>query len=131
MKLLLSLLLLSLMALTPGEPEEGEAFEASIKMEKRGINLGDVYRSDEGRSFTFTGVNTGTAPLVLTYVHPSCNCVRLQYPREPIAPGDTLRIRGSFNPHGLSDGPFRRDIIVRSNATESKIRLLITGTIKQ
>ena len=103
---------------------EGDGFEAKLKFETREIKLGDIHGSDADRSFSFIGVNAGNAPLVLTYVHPSCNCVR-----EPIAPGDTLRILGRLNSHGLSGGPFRRDIIVRSNAAEPKIRLLLTGTV--
>ena len=130
MKSLLSLLLLSLMSLTSGNHPEDETFDAQLFIETRAIDLGELSRSDDAKDFSFTGVNTGNAPLVLTYVHPSCNCVRLQYPREPIAPGDTILIRGRLNPHGLSDGTFRRDIIVRSNSTEPKIRLVLTGTIK-
>ena len=120
---------LSLMSSSPASGHDDDTFEAQLNIEKRGINLGNITRSSTPISLSFTGVNTGNAPLVLTYVHPSCNCVRLKYPREPIAPGDTLYIRGTLNPQGLSEGQFRRDIIIRSNATESKIRLIMTGTI--
>lgn len=137
MKTLTSLIITFCLAMPPvgiiaaqrdADPE-GDGFEAKLKFETREIKLGDIHGSDADRSFSFIGVNAGNAPLVLTYVHPSCNCVRLQYPREPIAPGDTLRILGRLNSHGLSGGPFRRDIIVRSNAAEPKIRLLLTGTV--
>lgn len=118
---------LSLMSLSHTSAQADNSFDARLDIETRGINLGEISRTSDPKDFYFMGINTGNAPLVLTYVHPSCNCVRVKYPREPIAPGDTLYIRGSFNPHGLSDGPFRRDIIVRSNASEPKIRLVITG----
>lgn len=127
--LLTAIMPAGMMAGASGDSADGDGFDAQLKFETREIRLGEIHGSDPDRPFSFTGVNTGNAPLVLTYVHPSCNCVRLQYPREPIAPGDTLRISGRLNPHGLSGGPFRRDIIVRSNATEPKIRLLLTGTV--
>ncbi len=120
---------LTLMSSSPAAEKDDDSFEAHLTIEHKGINLGEISPTSTPKDISFMGINTGNAPLVLTYVHPSCNCVRLKYPREPIAPGDTLYIHGVLNPAGLSEGPFRRDIIVRSNAVESKIRLVMTGTI--
>lgn len=104
-------------------------FIARTEFETTCINLGKIDRTEEGKSFYFKAVNTGNAPLVLTYVHASCNCVKLKYPRHPIAPGDTLKISGILNPRGISDGTFKRDVFVKSNSDTPQTRLFIIGEI--
>src|SRR3954466_10186020 len=46
--------------------------------------------------------NTGTRPLVIESVHPSCGCTVADPPKEPIAPGAEGEIRGSFDSNGKS-----------------------------
>lgn len=104
-------------------------FNARMDFDYTSFNIGEISRNKGELPFTFQAVNSGNAPLVLTYVHPSCGCVRLNYPRHPIAPGDTLRISGIFNPHSLNDGGFKRNILVRSNAVPPQTRLFIIGKI--
>lgn len=49
-------------------------------------------------SFRFR--NTGSTPLVIGQVQPSCGCTVADPPREPIAPGAEGLIKASFNSNG-------------------------------
>ena len=49
-------------------------------------------------SFRFR--NTGTRPLVIQKVQPSCGCTVAEQPTEPVAPGAQGAIRASFNSEG-------------------------------
>lgn len=69
------------------EPLSADDFTPVISFEKNITDLGDIDSAGGDREFEFRFVNSGNAPLVLTYVHASCGCVRLKYPRQPIAPG--------------------------------------------
>ena len=44
--------------------------------------------------------NTGTTPLVIGRVQPSCGCTIAEQPREPIAPGAEGQIKATFNSLG-------------------------------
>jgi hypothetical protein len=49
-------------------------------------------------SFRFR--NTGTTPLVIGHVQPSCGCTIAEQPEAPIAPGAEGQIRATFNSQG-------------------------------
>ena len=44
--------------------------------------------------------NTGTTPLVIGHVQPSCGCTIAEQPEAPIAPGAEGQIRATFNSQG-------------------------------
>ena len=80
-------------------------------LKKNNINFGLVDKAEGEKRFEFRFVNSGNAPLVLTYVHASCSCVRLEYPRQPIAPGDSSFIAGRLNPATIHETDFKRSIL--------------------
>jgi Protein of unknown function (DUF1573) len=49
---------------------------------------------------TFAFKNTGDKPLVIYSVKPSCGCTAAEPPKEPIAPGETGEIKGTFDSNG-------------------------------
>ncbi len=106
-----------------------ENFSAVIAFDSTVVNLGEVDVADEGRTCVFQFRNMGNAPLVLTYVHASCGCMRLTYPRHPIAPGDSGRISVVLSPAALPRGDFKRGVLVRSNAVNGKAVLNVVGKI--
>ncbi len=112
------------------KPANVDDFAAKISFAKTVENVGIVSRDTADIHFDFTFVNTGNAPLVLTYVHPSCSCMRLEYPRRPIAPGDSGRISTVFLPSTIHQKDFKRHILIKSNAEQPPVRLFIIGKIK-
>ena len=58
--------------------------------------------------------NTGTKPLVIRSVQPSCGCTVADYPKEPIAPGGEGVIKGVFDSKG-KPGPNMKHMTVFAN----------------
>ncbi|HXD79727.1 MAG TPA: DUF1573 domain-containing protein [Puia sp.] len=63
-------------------------------------------------SFRFR--NTGSSPLVITQVRPSCGCTVPEQPQEPVAPGAVGKINASFNSVG-HPGVQRKTLFVTAN----------------
>lgn len=76
--------------------------------------------------YTFEVVNTGTQPLKLDDVHPSCGCTTPEWSREPIAPGATAQIKVGFNAAGEND--FTKFISITYNGNQTK-QLKIFGFV--
>lgn len=72
------------------------------------IALGEDY------STTFTVTNTGNQPLVFTSVKGSCTCTVPDFPKEPIAPGDTGVIEVTFTP-GMPLGEQTKFVTIMAN----------------
>ena len=58
--------------------------------------------------------NTGTTPLVIGRVQPSCGCTIAEQPREPIVPGGEGQIKASFNSEGRV-GINHKSLLVTAN----------------
>ncbi len=58
--------------------------------------------------------NTGTTPLVIGQVRPSCGCTIAEQPQEPIAPGSEGQIKAVFNSEGRS-GVNHKTLFVTAN----------------
>lgn len=63
-------------------------------------------------SFRFR--NTGSTPLVIGQVRPSCGCTIAEQPKAPIAPGAEGQIRATFNSQGRS-GVNHKTLFVTAN----------------
>ena len=73
----------------------------------------------------FTLQNTGKALLVIDDVNTSCGCTSVQYSKEPVKPGESLRITVIYK----ADHPehFRKTITIYCNVPTSPLQLKITG----
>ena len=58
--------------------------------------------------------NTGTTPLVIGQVRPSCGCTIAEQPQEPVAPGSEGQIKAVFNSEGRS-GINHKSLFVTAN----------------
>lgn len=52
---------------------------------------------------TFTFTNTGDAPLIISNAKGSCGCTVPEYPKEPIAPGETGEIKVVYSPNNQAN----------------------------
>lgn len=76
---------------------------------------------------TFLGVNTGTQPAALIDVRANCGCTTPVYSREPVAPGDTIRLKVGYNPSGRP-GKFAKSVYVTTD-NGNKTTFRIKGTV--
>lgn len=81
-------------------------------------------RINEGQkvevSFRFR--NSGSKPLIIESVQPSCGCTVANYPKEPISPGGEGEITGTFDSHGR-EGLQHKELTVKANTTTGEERI--------
>jgi hypothetical protein len=78
-------------------------------------------------SFEFT--NTGDQPLIIMDVKPSCGCTNVEWPKQPVLPGQKGTIQlglKTIEQHGV----FHKEVYVRSNAYNPKGEKMYTLYIK-
>ena len=90
-------------------------------------NFGDVA---EGEVVThiFEFTNSGQAPLVITNAQGSCGCTVPEWPRTPIAPGESGTIKVSFNSQNRS-GRQDKTVTLSANTVPNTKVLKITSNV--
>lgn len=77
---------------------------------------------------TFTFTNEGEGPLIISNAQGSCGCTVPDWPRQPIAPGQTGQIKVSFNSKGRAGRQDKRVTLTTNAVPQSKV-LNITSTV--
>ena len=104
--------------------------EASITVTGSAVHdFGEVKESDGDVSHTFTVINNGELPLVISRVVASCGCTQPVWTKEPIAPGKTGEVTVTYLVAGRL-GPFNRPVSVYSNGKTGNYVLTIKGDVK-
>lgn len=98
----------------------------SIHIERDTLTLGTV-KYGEKRQVAFRLSNTGTAPLLVHDVRPSCGCTGVEWSRRPLPPGKTLEIKIVFEPNSL--GRFMKSIDVVCNTAQQIHKLHLRGEV--
>lgn len=101
---------------------------AQITFEKEVHDFGELKQhGDASTEFAFT--NTGTEPLIISNAKGSCGCTVPEWPREPIAPGETAVIKVKYDSKRV--GPINKSVTITSNATNAPTSVIrIRGSIK-
>ncbi len=86
-----------------------------------------VFQNPKPVTFHFT--NKGNAPLVISEVHPSCGCVKVDFPRQPIPAGHAGTITAIYDAAML--GTFHRNLAVYTNVQQDPIYLTFEGRVVQ
>ena len=76
-----------------------------MKFEKTVINLDTIHKGEIAK-IEYNFKNTGTAPLLIEEIIPSCGCTKPNYSISPILPGEQSRITLEFdskNKEGFQD----------------------------
>ncbi len=76
----------------------------------------------------FTFKNTGEHDLKIARAMGSCGCTVPEFPKEPIAPGKTGKMKVSFNSKGKS-GPQHKTVTVYANVPNEVVVLNITAKV--
>ncbi len=76
--------------------------------------------------FTFT--NIGEEPLILTSAKGSCGCTVPQWPREPLAPGETASITVEFNSKNKA-GKRNQRVTISANTNPAESFIYLTGEV--
>jgi hypothetical protein len=74
--------------------------------------------------------NSGTAPLLLKNVKPSCGCTTPVWTRQPVKPGESGKISVTFDPKGDAGKAVNKTITVTTNIPEKGQDKTVTLYIK-
>ena len=74
----------------------------------------------------FEVTNTGKDPMVISNVQTSCGCTTPEWNREPVAPGETTKIKVGYN--AAAEGNFEKYITIMYNENLSK-QIKISGKV--
>lgn len=77
--------------------------------------------------YYFEVTNTTNKPVVIENAWASCGCTVPEYPKEPIAPGKTAKLKVQYN--AASMGHFEKDVSVKVAGVESPKVIKITGDV--
>ena len=88
-------------------------------------DYGTIYKNGDGVCY-FEFTNIGRADLQLSNVSSSCGCTVPQWPKEPVAPGETASIKVSYNTSRV--GGINKNVYVDSNVGE-RVTLTIKGNV--
>ena len=102
--------------------------QAVIKFDKTVVNFGN-FKEDKVQTCEFVFTNTGDKPLVILQAYAACGCTVAAPPNAPVGPGKQGVIKVSYNGKGKFKGFFKKPITVRSNASNSIVRVYIQGNM--
>ena len=79
--------------------------------------------------YSFKFKNTGEADLKITSARGTCGCTVPDYPKEPVKPGESGKIKVSFNSAG-KHGQTSKSVIITCNTKDGKEELKIKANIE-
>ncbi|MGB3616703.1 MAG: DUF1573 domain-containing protein [Catalinimonas sp.] len=100
---------------------------AEISFPETTHNFGRVVAGQKVRH-TYTFENTGAAPLLIESASASCGCTVPDWPKTPIAPGESGEIKVEFNSSGRV-GQQSKTVTIRANTQPNQTQLLLTGEV--
>lgn len=93
-------------------------------------DFGTIKEDGGNVSYEFTFTNTGDAPLLIVNATASCGCTRPSFPKKPVAPGKSEKIKVTYVPVNRP-GEFNKTVTVRTNAKkQKKVTLKIKGFVQ-
>ena len=101
----------------------------SIAFKKMEHDFGNI-KQDTENPYEFEFTNTGKNPLIITDAKGSCGCTVPEYPKEPIAPGATGKIRVVYSP-GKQEGSQTKNVTVTANTEPQQTIVTIKANVSK
>ncbi|MEZ4721648.1 MAG: DUF1573 domain-containing protein [Flavobacteriales bacterium] len=102
------------------------AWSQSMSFDDKNHDFGDI-KQGVPATYEFEFTNDGTAPLIISGAEGSCGCTVPEYPKAPIMPGKTGKIKVTYD--AKNTGPFQKSVTIDSNDPNSPTELRIKGTV--
>lgn len=90
-------------------------------------DFGTINEGDKP-SYTFTFKNTGASDLIISNAVGSCGCTVPEYPKEPVKPGESAKMKVSFNSAG-KNGRQQKTVTITANTASGKETITIKANI--
>lgn len=108
--------------------KKGADGKAQMKFTEYVYDFGDIKEADGPVSHDFKFTNTGLGNLVILDATAECGCTRPDYPKNPIAPAKSGKVKVVYLPAGRP-GPFDKQVTIRTNGDPKKVRIKIKGNV--
>jgi hypothetical protein len=92
-----------------------------ISIDKDVHDYGQIKKDANGDCF-FTITNTGNEPLTITKAKGSCGCTVPDWPREPIAPGKTAKMKVTYATNRV--GKINKSVTITSNSSNAPTKVV-------
>lgn len=104
----------------PSEAKSKKGAEIKFKVETH--DFGYIKENKGPVSYEFEFKNTGDEPLLVISARASCGCTRPEYPKHPIKPGHSDKIKVTYVPAGRP-GAFEKMVTVKTNAKTTHVKI--------
>lgn len=113
-----------------------DAFAKKKKAEGTAVPRFEQAEHDFGRikedggpvSCEFVFHNDGDGALIIYDATAQCGCTRPEYPKNPIAPGKSGKVKVTYNPLARP-GSFLKTVVIKTNGNPRKVVLKIKGNV--
>lgn len=113
-------------------PASAQGLEDTVNVAKMEFSetVYDFGKAKQGAvvEHTFPFTNTGKVPLTISNARSTCGCTVPEWPKEPIAPGESGVISARFNTEGKS-GNQNKVITITANTYPSSSTVAIRGVV--
>ena len=92
-------------------------------------DFGSIKELDGPVEYKFEFTNTGSEPITITNVRPSCGCTSSGWTKDAVAVGEQGYISAVYNPLNRP-GPFSKTLTVSTSGVEKTLVLRITGQVE-
>lgn len=101
--------------------------KTTVEFDKTVVDFGDITQGDQVNDVVkFT--NTGNEPLIIASAKGSCGCTVPEWPKAPIAPGETGEIKIQFSSKGKK-GKQTKTVTIQANTDPNPTRLTVKSNI--
>ncbi len=91
----------------------------AVEWEEQSIDLGEIKQYHQAE-VVFKMKNTGGKTVMILDAKKSCGCTDVEYPRKPILPGKTIKVKVTYDAEEL--GVFQKDItLTMSDGTPKQV----------
>lgn len=125
----LTLLIVAFLALLPVIAADSD--KQPLEFATTSHDFGTIKADGGNVSFTYEFTNVSDQPVaIITVTNGGCGCTKPEYPRKPIAPGKTGKIKITFDPRGRR-GELNREVKMRYrfNSKSQTVKLNFSGVI--
>ena len=109
-----------------GKEEEVSAVQTTVELSAQELDFG-VFAKDEQRVGEIFFKNTGDKPFIIYDVITSCGCTKVDYPKTPTLPGNSLKLTVTYEADKV--GYFNKSLKIYGNTKESPVRIVVKGEV--
>lgn len=118
-------LILAIFILSSGNSQPALPVQEDIILKETSFDFGKIPQGKPVYHF-FEVINGGKSPMVISNIQTSCGCTTPEWSKDPIAPGESTKIKVGYN--AAAEGNFEKYITITYNQNLSK-QVSIKGTV--